>query len=786
MVTTYQQKRHDIGITNIGADGAGTDLIGMMLAQRPDGTPAYEEYDARYLADQFFTGRAEPVNINPEEELILYQDDWRAGFGLEYFDYNDLKRYLSSIGADLRFKGMAIAGYAPTAVTVLTYTAVDIIDGGMEIWTAANDLTYWTETAGITQDAVEQRSGTYCAKSAGANLTAQVMLKQSLDWNIEYRSKLFTFKAWIKTVLNNMFRIAIYDGVGRAYSSYHGGGGGYEELTIMKQLSASATELTVEFWQGSTMNPVAYFDDASLTAPTEGKTTAYAEFNDKLYMSRGKSLVKLKADGTGFDYVHHFDAEITDLEPFTDDNLYIAFGFSDAYWYMSTAEVFTPSNAVVSMFKFFKTVHAAVPILYGSDSVNTIRSNTNPINEGAVWSDITTVGSSYYDITDLVTKSGALYILKEDMPYYLNSAGAVQNDLAPELQTITASTSGKNTVVWKNRVYIPAGQQALLEVGATNIFRNPSSHCTNLSDFVGRVQALGYDEEYLFGIVDNSTKIEILAGREEEIDNKTDWVWHPIAEITLTDCETAFVSSIYQKRLWVASTVAGESLYYLPLPTGYGNITGDANRKFLTGTYFTTPWLHGGFKSDLKSFIKVTGTLGHTYNANIYFTIAYQKLGDSSWTTVGNLKGTATDRKETLYIPADGSGNKPKSTMLRLKFTAATNDTTKTPILLNYEVRAILYPTIRKITHCVVRCAEEILCKNGIIDKNMYNTIKATLDNARAASWPVEIKDLDGNTKYIKSLPVIKDTKRMLLTKREKGREQERHYHLLMMEVPLS
>ena len=126
--------------------------------------------------------------------------------------------------------------------------------------------------------------------------------------------------------------------------------------------------------------------------------------------------------------------------------------------------------------------------------------------------------------------------------------------------------------------------------------------------------------------------------------------------------------------------------------------------------------------------------------------------------------------------------------MMRFKFTGVTDVTTTTPVLVQYTVQAILYASIRTLYSCVVRCAENMICNNGTTELNMYDTIISTLDYARnpALAWPVLIKDMTGATKYVKFLPLPKDTPRYTVIKDEKGREQERFYNLLMQEVTLS
>jgi len=776
MSSTYNKERHDIGIQNVGSAGAGTDVIGRMLAKREDGvTPAYEEYDGKYLAQQFFTGTPSLVNIDPEEEVILSQDDWRSGFGLDVFDSNDSKRYRSSIGMDLRHRGQAIAGWTSTTVTkpnTIT-TAASISNTTFEA--AAN----WTNGA---RSSTYAHGGTY-SWLVGSNTEAY---QDAVTWDTSWRSKLFTFSCWVYTPTTaNTGRIGINDGVGTTYSSYISATVTWQWLSVSRTLNASATRLRLILATDATTDN--YFDDCALGSPTTGKAVDFAEFNDKFYMASGSALSKLNAGGTGFDTIWSFPATITDLQPFQvsgTDYLFIALGTSTAYEYMTTAEVFATSTATDKTYQFFEWVHTTADTLYGNDSGNTIRSTINPLNGGTAWSIQTIVGDAANAITSLMDKSGALYISKEDMLYYLDSSGNVQNDVAPELVSEKKSTSGKNTYLWKNNIYYPCGDQGLLEIGTANTWRNPSDYCTTLPNFVGRIMAVAGDGFWLYVAVDYATKVEILACREETIDGTTSWVIHPIHELTLQGVEAMRISSVFKKRLWIASTLSTDSLYYLPLPTAYGDITGDAERTFKTGVTFEIPFLHGEFKSDNKAWVKITLTLGHTYNAGRYFTVHYKKLGDSSWTSIGNFTGSATSMVQSRYIDVT---NKPFSSMMKFQFTAVTDDPNYTPIILSYEVRAIMYPAIRKLTHCVIRCAQEVVCKNGMVDKNMYDTIKATLDNARAnAVWPVSIRDIDGNTKNVKFLPVPKDLQRMLITKKEKGRENERYYHCLMLEVDLA
>lgn len=525
-------------------------------------------------------------------------------------------------------------------------------------------------------------------------------------------------------------------------------------------------------------------------------------------------------------------------------------------------------------------------------------------------------------------------------PYYLNSSGVVKDDLAPELESLSRSIASQNIIEWLGKLYIPWGDQSLLEEDSgTLTWRSPSDFATGLSDFNGKVFTISADDRYLYAILDNGAKIDVLSGRLEEIDGSIVWVWHPINETVLIGCQTCYISTVVQKRLWITSTSTTDSLYYIPLPLGYADVVNDTNRSFMSGgaidvgsaatdrgnyldataytyidlanaagydgritsiaawvrtamtgfrvgtfyvvsgttykcrdsatlgvvtagssqtfiqdsggiplsiavkagdfigCYFATgelerdttggsgvlyyngeaidagdsasystyaddamslyatgvrgaimetPLLHGNFKSTTKAFPSLELTMGHTYNTGRYFTVKYKKLGDSVWTTIGNYTGSATSMTQSKFIPVDASSNNPKATMFKLQFTAVTDDATITPVLLSYHLKAILYPSQRDIIACKVYCSNEIQMKDGTIDKGSYDTIIATLDEARAATWPVTIYDINGDTKTVKLLALPSGVPRWIVVASEKGRVIEREYSLLMQVVALS
>ncbi len=775
-MSNYLYEKYDIGVTN--TDG---NIIGMMLVRDKDNTPVYELYDDEYLAQQYFTGSAGYENLPAEKELAIRQDSWRSGLGLEVYDQNDPERFFRG-NMDTRFKGMAIAGVLANAIPRPTNSPPQIIDANME---AANAL--WVNETAF--DASYTHGG-----NQALQIVASATSKEASQILTNYvKGAQYEFNCWVyvKTPVGSFTtaKLGMYDGLSTNYGGTAGSGDydTYVLLNASKVLNIGASQLKVLLW-GENPGDTAevWFDDAGITMTpmTFGLTSCFATFNNSLYASFGRVLGKLTVAGNAFNAIAYMPANITALTPFVDSQLYIATNYGSPPGYsMNTAEQFSAMAGGVNTFQFLETVHSANPTMWGNVNGFQIRSTLTPSN-AATWSGVTNVDSSWNNVTGLLNDNGALYIMKEDKPYYLTSTGAVQSDLAPELQSLKSSTSGRNAFLWKGKIYIPCGAQGLLETdGISNNFISPSLYGTNLSTYTGRVMAVTGDEEYLFIGVDNGGQVEILAGREEYVGGVTSWVWHCIAELTLTGIEAMFVSTIYQKRLYISSTVISESLYYIPLPN-YGDILNDANRQFASNTFMETPFLHGNFRDTDKAFPELTLSLGHTYNTAQFFQAHYRTRANATYTLIANYVGSATSMKQTNFLP-DAGANHPVDTDIRLKFVVNTDDALKTPILLSYNLKGLLYPPRRNIIACLIKCSDGLILKDGTQDTGSSAIIATTLEQLRLSKWPVSCRDIDGNTKYWRLLSSSNQSHWSIINWL-KGRRHERHYKLLLQEVALS
>lgn len=785
---SFDPTKHDMGLLRQD----DSTKIGLMLVRDKNNSPQYMVVDDEYLIQQ---QAAVPGydNLQAEKEIRVGATSHRSGFGLDVYDATDPERYLSSTNMDLRFRNMAICGPKATAIaTMPSKTAPAITDAGFEIWASGTDLTNWTEAklgtnSAITQESTIKRSAPYSVKLWSDDLAGSYAQVTQALATTQIKGRRFTVTVYVQKThaTYSQCRVGISDGVdATVWSDYGGGTSSFTAISVTKTLSQTATQLqiTCQANRGDGGEGGGYFDDISITRNSYGYPVVFEEFNSLLYLGfSGGLLAKMDSDGDEFTGVYEFANGITDLEAFVGDKLYIALGGSNVYYYMSTAGAFTASTDTEGKADFFQKVEDT---MWKAIKPYTLMSATDPTNpgEGTNWSTTTTVDTSTYNITDLISDGSSLYIPKEDRCFYLDSAGAVKV-LIDASKSITCSTSGKNSFAWnQTQIYYPCGTQSLIEYDAGAItWRSPSKYCTNLSAFNGRVQALAGDEEWLFAILDNGDYVEVLAGREETIDSTTKWIWHPISQFALTGCETAFVSSIFQKRLWIASTSSADKPYYIKLYTGYGNPTGDTNRYFQTGGHFITPWLHGEFRGDNKVWIKLTLTM-EDVDTDVYFKAYYQLLGDDDFSSsIGNFK---TVPKTTHYITTATDNVISNKTDIYIRFKIeAVCTTSATPVLKGYDCRAILYPTKRNIISATVKCDDEVEDKDGNHLDDSADTIATALREAKNATGLVTIWDITGTAKYCKVLP-HPNFEQIIET--EKDRVIKRVFNLLLQEVALS
>ncbi len=763
MSDNYVKTKHDIGVTNTNGD-----VVGLILAQKSDGTPAYAVFDRKHLADQFFTGTPAQTYQDPEVEIPLAQYSWRAGMGLKTYDPSDSERYYKSKNMDLRNRGEAIGAYKDSslnwpATTNIWQLPVNYQDPS-SAWT--NPL---NSMNGLTTD------------SAVASIDASV-------WSgaLEYRLSGYAdqINYYCSTdAPNDVYQVSVNAHNGASWFNVYQG-----NFTRDAWETKPFTPTAVNAISLKLKNVFAGSRDGAINAvkidchATNSGVHKFSNYNGIRYATHGNMLCNIAANGTLLDEVRRFSNDITALEPFTDAKMYLALNMAHPYYQVNTvnsAIAFTETNLGNSKMKFMKTLHKASPTMYGSTSNYEIRSTIDPSENGSAWSTVTNVGSSLHDITKLVQGGGTLYPMKEDKPYYLDSSGNVQDDLASEFENLERSDAGKASYFWDGKVYLVSGSHLREIDGSVKTWLHPSLSSSDLPEYTRDIQAVTGDEQWLFSVVGgNGINVELLASRYESVGGSTDWRWHPQRTVIMTNCDEIWTTAIGQKRIYMGSTNSDQPLAYIPLPDNYGDVKDDANRDFDSGSYFHTPRLHGDFRLTLKAYTKLELELGHDFDTDIYFEAHYNTLNNSTWTAVGDFKGNSDTRIATGYLPLN-----PVDTMLQLNFVTNTDDSQKTPSLIGYNLTAILYPPRKDIIACTVRVAQGVQTKDVLSSK--YESIKLALDNGRDATWPVKIFDIHGDPINVKFLPLPSGTPWTELYKDEKTRTTELRYNLLLQEIDI-
>jgi hypothetical protein len=273
--------------------------------------------------------------------------------------------------------------------------------------------------------------------------------------------------------------------------------------------------------------------------------------------------------------------------------------------------------------------------------------------------------------------------------------------------------------------------------------------------------------------VDDGTSVHILAGRDETNNNGTQWLWHPFSYLTLGTCTALFCSNVTDERIWIGGL---NSVSYIDNDI---TTTGLPGKTFTTSGYFTTPWYHLDFIGDNKAFIKLTLNMEST-TANLFFTVYYKKWNDSAWTSIGDFK---TSPSTTKYIPVDSGANNPVSTHIKFKIVATSNAATTIFKLHSLDLRAVLYPTRRKIHKIVCRAGDMVLDKLGSYLDTPTADIDAAIEEAMNKTYPFTFYDIWGNTKTGKLLPSTPFKKP---APRENYRSFDTLYYLNIEEITIS
>ena len=237
MADFFSKSKHDLSIIS----PVSGDTIGF-ICDRVEGKPAYAEYDGKSFVDIFSTSPTQ-TSTNPEEELVLGSETHHAGFGKEYYDSGDRKRYFESIGMDLSYEGQAIAGWGSTgiALTSAAVTTPTIVNADFEL-----DSDWTTSSGTWGQSGTYFRSGSKSWKCTNGSGTQYVY--QNLT--VFATGAEYTVTVWARN--NNegsrSVKIGIHDGVTGTEGTPVTLTSTWQQCTHTKTLSVLATTLRITLY----------------------------------------------------------------------------------------------------------------------------------------------------------------------------------------------------------------------------------------------------------------------------------------------------------------------------------------------------------------------------------------------------------------------------------------------------------------------------------------------------------------------------------------------------------
>lgn len=152
-----------------------------------------------------------------------------------------------------------------------------LVNGGLEIWqrgggafTTNNAYTAdrWqivlggTSALSVSQDTTNVALGSGSCAALTYTHNAVSSLSQKLEDYLQLRGHTVAFSARVRGGVASAARLRITDGLSTWYSGYHGGGGTYETLSVVAQIGAATTQVTVALDLGA--SGTYYLDNAML------------------------------------------------------------------------------------------------------------------------------------------------------------------------------------------------------------------------------------------------------------------------------------------------------------------------------------------------------------------------------------------------------------------------------------------------------------------------------------------------------------------------------------------
>ena len=735
------------------------------------------------------------LTVSEQDPLVDFtwaQDNWADGALRPYYREGDA-RYSKSSGVDARWEGVLSLGMERS-------DAQDWLIRGMGC-EVANDEDEWTVsgTAGaLTRQSTTALEGDYAYKYVVTTAnTEDSYVYQDLANPTLYQSREVIVGIWIKTgTLGSSYAPNLYinDGVGTSSgTAITASDTDWTFTSVTRTIDSSATRVRIiigddDAASGSTACTF-YFDAISMQVEGSGdeKCVGMAEHNDIIYMAQGRVVSKWDENNDVWDAVYiHASADATDIVHFS-NAIYVAFGYSAAYIYGSlTSWTVSTLASAIKYAKYFAVArnNAGNLALWKTETVNTIKSATDPTNSGS-YSSAYTIGSSDRDITALHSSFDTLLVGKTDGLWQYNrtyaNTSTAENAFAPVSTEWDKGVNVSNFAVgeeWHGFFYTTAATQSLIRWSPgqvqdmTSLFVAP-----RVQGFGGEIKALVASPHELFVAADipetseagvfgdfpiqlttTSKKIKIMSVRQSADGS---FNLHTIDEVTFGEIDELFIytNTTQQVRYLVAAgrlnrdgTGADHTVVYrwsLPVRSAAPFI--DAESTVATsGTFETSLW-NGGVPGTSKAFLKAVFWVQDLGSGNSEQIVVKYGLDGASPSTfqLGTL--SSTDRVQTLYfndatVSEGGAAINPltqatgRSIQLRFLLSTSAPADKDRPKIFAFEVHSTLRPPKLKTWEVFVRVGEDMIQETGYYDPVSKTKQLTDLDTLEDQVYPIYFK----------------------------------------------
>jgi hypothetical protein len=589
-----------------------------------------------------------------------------------------------------------------TSITVPTW--LSFVDAGLEIWTDLNTLTNWSWYESnaafvLTRENIAFDTGAYSAKvTDNTGLAAgqwTAIYTSAANWSNNFRglSVTCTVRVYNTDVTKAAAAVKIDDGISNTEVTSTTSGA-WETLTCTRILNAAATkcEVAMILRKVTSSTSSCYFD--SLSFPTTGTLTKGVNFNGSQYWAYGGMLMKLNAGRTAYTFVAAFPWDITDLIPSLNSCLYIFFGDSYQYRYMSTAEAITATTTATAAGGLSAWIGLQWDNkLWKMATTGTWYYTVTPNSATPTW----TAGGSITDIAAQIERlfvgydadgNSVMYCATNSILRVYDSTNALWQDT--EVRLPNHPNGGKGAAYWNGGHYLSYG----LEVKA---YFPADARCIDVGlnqddgiplEYNGEITAFGADasSNVLFMLVDASqisgiAKSSLWAydGRGYKcwwVDSANDGAMHHV-----------FVSSA--SSAYGVYWDVGGLIYYIDLPRGTSNPTmgstlilqdeyntGDDNATSLIAAFSSNSYLCQSFTpASSHTLTKVRLKLLKTGSPGTVTVGVYASSGDlptGAALCSGNLDGnnlTTSTTGEWYFINMTGGAALTASTKYVIKVT---------------------------------------------------------------------------------------------------------------------